>query len=1233
MARQTILSVLGKILNLLVQESDSLLGFEDQFQWIEAQLRKYADLSKRMWSTYELIDIMYDIEDFIDGLIIRSAQRRSAEAIIRCVLSLVDLPRQFFYVLALIDLTDSYRFYKKLELIKVKIPRTFRKLCGGGGSWHDTFSPYDLEIGTTIVSPVISKFEALATKRQLRPAVRKQARWLRDEFKSLKVFLKDLESRQTLSEMGIAWTEELCDVCRSTENVVGLFLTKNERNPKSLFWSPRNFISQRNIAQQMARIQVIVSDISERTHEAIDQTTWIWDGYPSITPPATPEQLDIDMVSFEEDVDAVIKQLLKDDPRCLTISIVGVKGIGKTNLAKLICDSQGILDNFPHRNWVSGLSYYEIMEAILSLHNKERPKPVGNESYTNRLREMVNNLLLDKKCLIVVDGSNASEFWREMGTAFRDISNGTRIIFLVDRLSKAPPVTETNSAYRLHLRSNDESWALFTHALKIKIPPELEQNLKKHILRKCGGLPKVIVKLAELLSHREATLEEWSTALDQLNQDEEPWSTVLEEINKYLPLYLRRCLFYFGLFPVGYKVPARRLMALWVAEGLGRQKNDDNSPEDAAEACLRELISYNMVQVTERKPNGKVKTCCLPEALRVHWFAKAKEGNFLRGHNETNCAIRRVADHLDQKDPIFEHIHGNNTTSFNSWRDTVTFISFDTREGSRAGQDIGNFLDRCISSNCFHFLWVLDLENVYKPKLPKAVGQLFHLRYLGLRSTYLEMLPMFIDKLLNLQTLDLKRTCIDTLPTSIWKMQKLRHLFLDESFCSSSFPPQEPNSLMALQTFSGVFIDENSPVNDGLDSLLGIRKLALKCKLSVPSQKAAMSLQLFNIADWVVNLKHLQSLRLKSFDESGQPWDLHLQALSGNAELSDKYLVGKLKNQDLISKFPQSLTELTLSASGLIDDPMQSLDKLPNLRIVRLFSRSFSGKKMLCKDGGFPKLEVLKLWELELLEEWNMEKGAMPSLKHLEIRRCINLKMLPDALRCIDTLREVKLIKVPMLSSTLKDDKMRIWIKLRILWEEDWALRFASSDQFRKCMLPQPDPGHSYAKFMDDYISKIAEGYNVSLEPVIEEASIVLGQSCKAAANRIVPDAVVLHDAAYFFSIFKRLFADLILSFQDIESSRSFFQHEHMTWEKTFKVIEFELGFMYDLLYTKASVIHTYLGSFLRTISLSLTVFTLLAFFQIDKPSYSRIDKSITCVFACCCYCFTSIRDAYTTFL
>ncbi|XP_037491474.1 uncharacterized protein LOC119369297 [Jatropha curcas] len=233
------------------------------------------------------------------------------------------------FFLALIDLTDSYRFYKKLELIKVNISRIFSKFFQSG-YWHNTFSPYDLEIGTTIVSPVISKFEALVAKRQLKPPVRTQARLLRDEFKSLKVFLKDLESQETISEKRMAWIEQLCDVCRSAENVVGLFLTKKEiGNPKSLVWSPHNFISQHKLSGQMVRIQNKVSDISKRRYEAIHRRSG-HHLYGDIRLPSSfAEQLDTDIVSLEEDVDAVIKQLLKDNLRCLTISIVGVKGIGK----------------------------------------------------------------------------------------------------------------------------------------------------------------------------------------------------------------------------------------------------------------------------------------------------------------------------------------------------------------------------------------------------------------------------------------------------------------------------------------------------------------------------------------------------------------------------------------------------------------------------------------------------------------------------------------------------------------------------------------------------------------------------------------------------------------------------------------------------------------------------------------------------------------------------------------
>ncbi|RVW88610.1 putative disease resistance protein [Vitis vinifera] len=172
----------------------------------------------------------------------------------------------------------------------------------------------------------------------------------------------------------------------------------------------------------------------------------------------------------------------------------------------------------------------------------------------------------------------------------------------------------------------------------------------------------------------------------------------------------------------------------------------------------------------------------------------------------------------------------------------------------------------------------------------------------------------------------------------------------------SGMPQSSSNSLKTLQTLWGLLVKEETPVKDGLD-------------------------------------------RLKSYDEKNQPWDLHLKPLSSHANLSNVYLLGQLKNPSIVSEFPHSLTDLTLSWSGLAEDPMQTLDKLPKLRVLRLLRRAYVGKNMLCSSGGFPELRVLKLWMLEQLEEWNVEKGALQGLRDLEVRSCIKLGVLPEELQ------------------------------------------------------------------------------------------------------------------------------------------------------------------------------------------------------------------------------------------
>ncbi|KAH7857482.1 hypothetical protein Vadar_013239 [Vaccinium darrowii] len=175
--------------------------------------------------------------------------------------------------------------------------------------------------------------------------------------------------------------------------------------------------------------------------------------------------------------------------------------------------------------------------------------------------------------------------------------------------------------------------------------------------------------------------------------------------------------------------------------------------------------------------------------------------------------------------------------------------------------------------------------------------------------------------------------------------------------------------------------------------------------------------------------------------------------------------------------------------------------------------------------------------------------------------------------------------------------------------ERNWVQYMASSNQFRDSMLPQPDPGPNYAKFMDAHSAKKAEGFKIKRRLLIEipqEEDLF-----RTSAKTDIPDDDILRAAYSFFMTFKRLFADLILSFQDYKESRSFF-HKH-SWEVAFKVVEVELGFVYDVLYTKAMVTYSRPSLLLRLLSLFLATSVFSAFFITHWHDLSDINMTITC--------------------
>ncbi|KAF8401928.1 hypothetical protein HHK36_012879 [Tetracentron sinense] len=171
--------------------------------------------------------------------------------------------------------------------------------------------------------------------------------------------------------------------------------------------------------------------------------------------------------------------------------------------------------------------------------------------------------------------------------------------------------------------------------------------------------------------------------------------------------------------------------------------------------------------------------------------------------------------------------------------------------------------------------------------------------------------------------------------------------------------------------------------------------------------------------------------------------------------------------------------------------------------------------------------------------------------------------------------------------------------------ERTWVLRSASSKRFRESMFPLPEPGPDYVELMKTYNQERAKKHLVLQIKTVNEADKKVAL-VKLETVMVMPE---LSRLAYdFFKTFKLLFADLILSFENVGHSRTFFQET--SCKQAFKVVNMELGFMYDVLYTKASLVYTRAGCILRAISLSSTISLFVVFLIIEKHGGDSIPSS-----------------------
>ncbi|XP_057467387.1 toMV susceptible protein tm-2-like [Actinidia eriantha] len=506
-------------------------------------------------------------------------------------------------------------------------------------------------------------------------------------------------------------------------------------------------------------------------------------------------------------------------------------------------------------------------------------------------------------------------------------------------------------------------------------PPQL-QNIGEQILKRCGGVPLAIVLTAGVLSERERTEHEWKGVLESIGGEEDQCLKVFTLSYKDLPLTLKPCFLYLGLFPEDYEIEAFEIINMWAGEGFIRDSGEREA-EDVGENYLNHLIARNLIQVGRRKFDGRIKSIRIHDILHSLCVKVAKETSFfITVNDEVTCnfgmRVRRVTSHSSNL---------GDRAFFNNFRaaELRAVLCFGRAYWSKSKRKHAkNYLRES------KYLRVLSLSCGRLPfALSSEIGNLRHLSYVRLSGQFCD-LPTTFSNLENLVTLDIRGCYNMVIPHTIWNMKKLRHILLSRydviNFDYRGLLHSTEADSVNLQTLYGLrYFSENY----SFPKFTNLKKLGfsfgIDCNLSKPKV----------LLDSIIVPQKLEILQLHytsyhAYHHAFNIMDLNLHRYENLFKL---HLNGPITELPEYDKLPQNLTKLTLVSTYLKADPMDTLKKLPKLKILKFGDGSYIGEKlMVCSGGGpnnFPQLQVLDITGLYRLEELLVEEEGMPQLAKL----------------------------------------------------------------------------------------------------------------------------------------------------------------------------------------------------------------------------------------------------------
>nr|XP_034927106.1 putative disease resistance protein RGA3 [Populus alba] len=590
---------------------------------------------------------------------------------------------------------------------------------------------------------------------------------LEERLKAINAVLSDAEKQQSKKERIRLWLHMLREVLYDAEDVLDeiecetlqrqVVKTKGSTSRKvRRFFSSSNMIpfslkmghKIKKIIERLAEISSLKSDFN-LSEQAIDcshvlhEETGMNRSFDSFS----------GLIGRDEDKERIISLLEAPfkvvGAHPLVLPIVGMGGLGKTSLAKSVCDAENVKSHFDLNMEVcvsDDFSLKQVIQKIIKSATGERCADLDGGELEKKLEAILNG----RKYLHLLDDvwNEEAQKWLLLKPLLSKGAGGSKII-VTTRSQRVAEIMGTVPAYNLSLLGQEDCLSLFYKCAFKDGQMELYPNLVaigKEIVAKCKQVPLAVINMGNQL-YGKTEEKEWESVRDSEKWEEEGDGILpaLKISYQRLPTHLKRCFLYCSVFPKDYLFRDLLMVQFWMAHGLILQTSNPNEKlEDVGLRYVRELISRCFYQDYD----DFTYVAIFKMHDLMHDLASSLAQNEFSIISSQNHQISKTTRHFSvtDSDSFFHQTLPKFPNNFHQVRSIVFADSI-------AGPTCKIDFEKCLLE--FKHLRSLELmDDSEFEAFPERIDALKHLRYTHFGgNAKIKRLPKSIFKLQNLQAL------------------------------------------------------------------------------------------------------------------------------------------------------------------------------------------------------------------------------------------------------------------------------------------------------------------------------------------------------------------------------------------------------------------------------------------------------------------------------------------------